>query len=284
MNHVRRANHRAQWIREGLSHVVILIVAAMFIIPLLVMVITSLKTTADLFVVPFHWIPHPFAWKNYVRALTEWPFATYFLNSIKYTAFTLLGDLASCSVVGYAFVRYRSPLTDRLFYIVLALLLMPYVVLLVPEFIMFSWVHWVGTYLPLIVPAFFAQSSFLIFLFRQFFRTLPQEVFEAAAVDGSGALRTFLFIAVPMAIPAFATATVFSFAFTWGNFLGPVIYLSQNSSYPVSVGLADFTAKYAITPWNLLMAAAVVSIIPSVIVFFVLQKRIGGGFALTGIT
>ncbi|MCL4521275.1 MAG: carbohydrate ABC transporter permease [Firmicutes bacterium] len=259
-------------------------VAVVFVIPMLVMVITSLKDVADIYVVPFRWIPHPFVWMNYVHALTQQPFGIYFLNSLKYTSLSLVGDLISCSIVGYAFVRYRSPFTDRLFYIVLALLLMPYVVLMVPQFILFSWMHWVGTYLPLIIPTFFAQSSFLIFLFRQFFRTLPTEVFEAAAVDGSGPLRTFLAIAVPMAIPAFSTATVFSFAFTWGNFLGPVVYLTQNNSYPVSVGLADFSAKFTIMPWNLLMAASVVSILPSVLVFFLLQKRIGGGFALGGIT
>lgn len=271
------------------KHVVIgrllvtLLVAALFAVPLWVMVATSVKNFASIYTVPFQWIPRTWVWGNYVRALTESPFGLYFINSTRYSAISLIGDLASCSLVGYAFVRYRSPMSDRLFNIVLALLLMPYIVLIVPQFIMFSWLHWDGTYLPLIVPQFFAQSSFLIFLFRQFFRTMPFEVFDAAAVDGAGALRTFISVVLPMSVPVFSTATVFSFTFTWGNFIGPVVFLNDNSSYPVSIGLADFSAKYTVMPWNLLMAASIVAILPCILLFYGLQRKLSGGVAITGI-
>lgn len=270
-------------IGRGLGAAATALVGVVFLIPLLFLVITSLKSINQVYAVPFQWIPHPFEWSNFRAVFTQQPFGAYLWNSTRYAAIGLVGDLLSCSLTGYAFVRYRSAMSDRLFYVVLALLLMPYAVLVIPEFIMFSWVHWDGTYLPLIVPMFFAQSSFLIFMFRQFFRQLPSDVFDAAQIDGCGSLRTFFSIVAPMSGPAFATAIVFSFAFTWGNFLGPVVFINQDSAFPVAVGLANFTAKYALTPWNTLMAASIISILPSVIVFFLLQRRISGGFALGGI-
>jgi multiple sugar transport system permease protein len=270
-------------IGRGLGTLATALVGLLFIIPLLFLVITSLKSIGQVYALPFQWIPHPFEWSNFLDVFRQQPFGAYLWNSTRYASIGLLGDLLSCSLTGYAFVRYRSRMSDRLFYVVLALLLMPYAVLVVPEFIMFSWVHWDGTYLPLIVPMFFAQSSFLIFMFRQFFRQLPPDVFDAAQIDGCSPLRTFFSIVVPMSGPAFATAIVFSFAFTWGNFLGPVVFINQDNAFPVSVGLANFTAKYTLTPWNTLMAASIISILPSVIVFFLLQRRISGGFALGGI-
>ncbi len=273
----------SRWASRSLSSTLTVLVGAIFLVPLLFLVITSLKTTGQVYTVPFQWIPRPFDWSNFRAVFTQQPFGDYLWNSTRYATIGLVGDLLSCSLTGYAFVRYRSAMSDRLFYVVLALMLMPYAVLVIPEFIMFGWIHWDGTYLPLIVPMFFAQSSFLIFMFRQFFRQLPAEVFDAAQIDGCGPIRTFFSIVAPMSGPAFATAIVFSFAFTWGNFLGPLVFINQNSAFPVSVGLANFTAKYSLTPWNTLMAASIISILPSVIVFFALQRRISGGFALGGI-
>ncbi len=273
----------SRMVGRGLGALATALIGVIFLIPLLFLVITSLKSISQVYTVPFAWIPHPFEWSNFRSVFTQQPFGAYLWNSTRYATIGLVGDLLSCSLTGYAFVRYRTAMSDRLFYVVLALLLMPYAVLVIPEFIMFSWVHWDGTYLPLIVPMFFAQSSFLIFMFRQFFRQLPPDVFDAAQIDGSGPLRTFFSIVAPMSGPAFATAIVFSFAFTWGNFLGPVVFINQDNAFPVAVGLANFTAKYSLTPWNTLMAASIISILPSVVVFFLLQRRISGGFALGGI-
>lgn len=273
----------ASTIRTLLTNVLVVMVGLIFIMPIVVMASTALKSIAQVLVVPFRWIPHPIMWLNFVKALTEQPFNLYFANSTMYSALALIGELLSCSIVAYAFVRFPSKWSKRMFNVVLFLLLMPYPVIIIPQFIMFSRIHWVGTYLPLIVPTFFAQSSFLVFLFRQFFQGIPQELFDAAEVDGAGPLRTFYRIVVPISGSVFATAAIFSFTYHWNDFLGPLVYLNQNQNYTVSLGLANFSSQYSLLPWNDLMAASIASVLPTLIIFFSLQRYFKNSMVISGI-
>ena len=222
-------------------HVVLIVVAVAFMLPFAWMVISSLKETPKIFSIPIQWIPNPVVWQNYTEVLDYpgFPFWRFLGNSIFYAGLTTLGTVLSCAAVGYGFARFRFPGRDLLFTLTLATLMIPSIVTFIPTFLLFKWFGLLGTYAPLILPRFFGDA-FFIFMMRQFYMGLPNELADAARVDGANDWRIFWQIMLPLVRPALLVMAVFTFLWTWHEFFGPLIYLNDNDLYPLSLGLFAF--------------------------------------------
>lgn len=261
----------------------LVIAGALFIMaPVLWMLSTSLKTYPQTLVFPPQWIPTSFHWDNYPNALTFLPFATYFKNTILVTGTIMIGEVLTNSFVAYGFARLRGPGRNWLFVLVLSTMLVPFPVIMIPQYILFQHLHWIDTFLPLIVPPWFG-SAFLIFLMRQFYLTIPRELDDAAEIDGCGYLGIWRRIMLPLAKPALATVAIFSFTYNWNDYLAPLIYLNSQSNYTLALGLANFIGRYSVTPWNLLMAASLVTVLPCVLLFFFAQRFFIQGIVVSGV-
>jgi ABC-type glycerol-3-phosphate transport system permease component len=255
--------------------------ALLFLLPLFWMISSSLKPDYQVLEYPPRWLPDPVRWANYAEALTYLPFGRYTLNTLVIASMTIFGHLLSCTLVAYAFARLRAPGKDLLFLLLLATMMLPYPVTMIPIYIGFESVGWVNTFLPLIVPAFFG-SPFYIFLMRQFFLTLPVELEDAARVDGANTLQIIWHVILPISKPALATVAIFTFQASWNDFLGPLIYLHDQTKYTVSLGLSFFRSSYDVR-WAYLMAASLVTMLPVIILFFLAQRLFIEGITLTGI-
>ena len=253
---------------------------AIFFMPFAWLVSTSLKPMPQIFKFPPEWIPRPFIWGNYPKALTMIPFFTYLKNSCIIAFTTVFGTLISCSMVGYSFARIKWPGRDIFFIILVATLMIPFPVTMIPLFIVFKTLRWLNTFKPLIIPAFFG-SAFLIFLIRQFFMTIPMELSDAARIDGCTEFGIYWKIILPLSKPALAVVAIFEFLFAWNDFLGPLIYLNKQTKYTLAIGLQQFQGAHA-TEWPLLMAATTVVVTPIIILFFFTQRYFIEGITLTG--
>ncbi len=255
--------------------------ALVMLLPFLWLVSTSLKEQRQIFVYPPQWIPDPIRWQNYPEALTSLPFARYTLNTLIITSLTMIGVLLTSSLCAYGFARLRFPGRDLIFMVLLSTLMLPYAVIMIPQYIMFKYLGWIDTYLPLVVPFWFGGGIFNVFLLRQFFRTIPADLTEAARIDGASELRIYWRIMLPLAGPALAVVAIFTFINTWNDFLGPLIYLSSQTKYTMALGLASFKGLYA-TQWHYLMAASTVMVIPIIVLFFLAQRYFVQGIVMTG--
>ncbi len=270
-----------QTIRESLYFAIVWIAAALLLIPLVWMVTSSLKTDKALFETPFWSIPSPVRWDNYARAFQSLPILLYSRNTLIITALSILGYLTSGSLVAYAFSRVRWPGRDVWFVILLATMMLPLQVTIVPLFVIFRNLHWIDTYYPLIVPAYLTGWPFFIFLLRQFFLSIPQDLSEAARVDGAGHFLIYRMIVLPLSKPALATVAIFAFLGHWNDFFGPLIYLSDDSKFTLALGLMSFLSKHP-NEWSLLMAVSVMMLLPTLVVFFFCQRYFVEGITLTG--
>jgi len=267
-------------ISVGLIYIILLLGAMLIFFPFAWTISTSLKTEQQTLEYPPTWIPDPVQWENYPEALTARPFGRYYLNTAYITVLSVIGQVMSSAIVAYGFARFRFPGRGLLFLIVLSTLMIPFHMLIIPRFILFKYLNWLDTFLPLIVPNFFG-GAFSIFLLRQYFLTIPLDLDEAAKMDGASAFQIFLRIILPLARPALGAVAVFEFISTWNDFLGPLIYLTSDRLYTVSLGLAAFRNDY-FTEWHLFMAASAVAMVPPLLVFFLAQKYFISGVALTG--
>jgi multiple sugar transport system permease protein len=267
--------------RFGL-HVILIAGSLLFLLPFIWAVSTSLKPEGDVFAFPPQFIPETIQWQNYPDAMTAVPFGRYALNTLGLAAARIIGNLLSCSLVAFAFARLRWKGRDTLFFVVLATMMIPAEATLIPQYLIFAEIGWVNTYLPLTVPAFFAEGAFYVFLLRQFFLTLPRDLDDAARVDGAGYFQVYWRIILPLSKPALVTIAIFTFQNSWNAFFGPLIYLQDRSLYTVSLGLSRFQEEFY-TEWTLLMAAAVTIMIPTILVFFLLQRRFVQGMTFTGL-
>jgi multiple sugar transport system permease protein len=263
------------------KHSVLIILSAMFALPLLWMVGTSFKTAQQALTLPVVWFPHPFEWRNYPQLFSALPYFRFFLNTFVYAAVTIVGVCISSSLVAYGFSRLRWPGRNAIFYVMLMTLILPFVCTLIPLFILYKHLGWIGGYLPLEVPTFFGSSVFSTFLLRQFFMTIPQSLSEAARIDGANEFYIYSRVILPLAKPAMATVILFQFIYCWNDYLGPLIYISNQNDYPLSLGLALILGDYT-TNWAWVMAGATAATAPIVILFFFTQRTFIQGITLTG--
>lgn len=271
--------------RAGVAHFFVyalLVAGAVFVLlPLYWMVSSSLKTNMHVFDYPPLWIPQPVEWGNYPALLSYMPFLTFAKNTLIIEAFVITGTLLSSSLAAYSFARLTWPGRDVVFVILLSVLMLPTFSTLVPSFILWQHLHAIDTFLPLIVPAWFG-NSFFIFLLRQFFRSIPRDLEEAARIDGASILRTFISIVLPLAKPALAVVAIFAFMGVWNDFLGPLIYLNSTDNLTLAVGLNLFLTTNG-TRWELLMAASSIVVVPMIVIFFIFQRYFIEGIVLTGV-
>ncbi|TMR22866.1 carbohydrate ABC transporter permease [Nonomuraea turkmeniaca] len=273
---------RIRRIRRSGAYVLLIISSAVFLLPFLWMLTTSLKSDADNLAFPPQWFPDSFHFENYVKGWTgSLPFNTFLLNTIVITALSMTGNLISCILPAYAFARLRARAAGIMFTALLATMMIPREITLVPKFIMFSKLGWVDTYLPLIVPEFFGVALY-IFLLRQFFTTIPQELIDAARIDGASELRILWSVMLPLARPAIAAICLFSFVGNWNQYLENTLYLRSMEKITLAQGLGMFSGQY-VTQYNQMMAVALLSMLPILIVFFLAQKTFIRGVTLTGI-
>jgi multiple sugar transport system permease protein len=269
--------------RAGLvvAFLVVLILATGFVVPLYWMLITSFKSVQEVYHLPPIWWPKHFLFHNYPDALDVFPFTRYAKNTLKITIPVTIGTTISSSFVAYGFSRLRWWGRDVVFYLVLATLMIPTWVTLVPLNILFNRIGWVDTNKPLIVPAFFGDP-FSIFLLRQFFLRQPQDLVDAARIDGASHFRIFFQIIIPLARPALAVVALFAFINSWTDFFNPLIYLSNPEKYTLQIGLYNFFAQHFVN-WPGFMAASIVVLAPVVILFFLTQKSFIEGITFTGL-
>jgi multiple sugar transport system permease protein len=251
--------------------------------PLGWMLSTSLKTRLESIQIPPSVFPDVPQWQNYSDALVKVaPFGRYFVNTMFYACMVMIGEVLSCSFVAYGFARLRAPGKNFLFVLVLATMLLPGWVTLIPQYMIYARLHWLNSYTPLILPHFFG-SAYLIFLLRQFYRGLPKDYEEAALIDGANYLRIWARIILPLSLPAIGAVAILSFMFHYQDYNGPLIYINDQLKYPLSLGLQQFQAPFGGTAFNLLMAASLASIIPPIIVFFVAQRYFIQGIVVSGV-
>ena len=268
-------------LRRSILYIVIAVLSVLFAAPLVLMLSTALKSSTDVVGFPPRIIPHPFVWKNYPDALTAVPFLLYVRNTILVVGLNVIGVTASSSFVAYGFSRIVWPGRNALFVLVLATMMLPYQVLAIPLYIVFRHLGWINTFYPLIVPAFFGDA-FSIFLLRQFFMGIPNDLSDAAEIDGANELYTFARIILPLTKPALMTVALFQFLYSWNDFFAPLLYLNNQKLYTLSLGLQQYQNSHS-TNWPQLMAASTVITIPVIVLFFFTQKTFIQGITLTGL-
>jgi multiple sugar transport system permease protein len=271
--------HSALWhVGAGVALVVVLY-------PVLWMLGTSFKPAVEVVSSIRPWPQHA-TLKNYPDGWTANPnvtFGRFFANSIIVAAGAVLGNLVGCSLTAFAFARLRFRLRRVLFGVMVATILLPYHVLIVPQYVIFKQLGWINTFLPLIVPHFLATEAFFVFLMVQFMRGIPRELDEAASLDGCGALRTYWLIILPLARPALITTTIFSFIWSWNDFFTPLVYLNDTTKFTVPVGLSLFVDSSGGTSYGPMMAMSMLALVPVLLFFLAFQRLLVEGVATTGL-
>jgi ABC-type glycerol-3-phosphate transport system permease component len=280
-----RAGYSARLLASSFTrHLVLIVFSVVFSLPFIGLVATSLKTEKQIqdFGSFFNlfW-PHPVRWANYTDVFRIVPFADYIANTAYVTALSVIGIAISCSCAAYAFSRLRWPGRDFCFVLMMATMMLPAQVTLVPTFLIFSHLGWVNSFKPLYLPSFFG-SAFYIFLLRQFFLTIPKDLEEAAEMDGCGYGRLFLQILIPLLKPALLAVVIFQFLASWNDFVGPLVYLNRADLLTLSVGIQAFHSLHG-SQWPLLLAASTMMTLPVLLLFFAAQRYFIEGITLTGL-
>jgi len=279
---MRAKLRNAEWRWSAGTFVLLIVGAFVMALPFLWLLSSSLKLERMIFIFPPQWIPNPIRFENYIDALTYKPFGTYIANTLWIVLLNEIAIVGSASLCAYGFARIRFPGRDAWFGIVLATMMVPYFVLMIPQFVIFSRLGWSDSYLPLTVPFFFGGGAFNIFLLRQFFRTLPPELADAARIDGCDELGIYWRIFIPLAKPALITVGIFTFLNGWNDFIGPLLYINSPDKFTVAIGLATFRSIMR-TRWDLLMAASTAMILPVLVLFFFAQRYFIQGIVLSGL-
>ena len=273
------------WIRRiqiVLSYTLLLAGAFVLMVPFFWMITTSLKTLDEVQTWPVVWIPGHWMFSNYIDVFNEIPFARFLSNSVILSAGGIIGSLVSSSISGFGFARLRFPGRNILFFVMLTTLMLPAWVVIVPHFMMFNAVGWLDTFLPIIVPSFFG-NAFYIFLFRQYFMGIPRELEDAARIDGCNTFQIFMQIFIPMSKPIIATVAIFAFFYYWNDLLYPLVYLRSQLNFPVSLGMRMFQSAHAVVDYPRLMATAMMTLLPCIVLFFSFQRLYIQGVVITGV-
>ncbi len=265
------------------THAVLIAGSVVFLFPLIWMISTSLKPLGQTMRMPPEWIPDPVMWANYAKAVNYVPFLHYAQNTLIIAILATLGTVVSSSIVAYGFSRIEWKGRDKVFLILLATMMIPFPVTMVPMYSVFRELHWIGTFRPLWVPAWLGASAFSVFLLRQFFLTIPRDFSDAACIDGCTEFGTLWRVILPLSRPALAVVALFHFLYCWNDFMGPLIYLIDQKNFTLALGLQFFQSMQGGTPWNLLMAASTLVVAPIVVLFFFAQKTFIEGITMSGL-
>lgn len=265
--------------RQIIIFTVLALGSVLFLLPLWWMIATSLKSMQEIAQYPPTFIPQEFHLDNYLRTWAAAPFTQYTLNTLLLSFFAVTGNVIVNSFVAYGFARIRFRGKKVWFSILLATMMIPGFVTLIPQYVMFSKLHLVGTYYPLIIPQFLG-SAFYIFMLRQFYLSIPRELSEAAKIDGASHFYTWLRVIIPLSKPALATIAILAFNGAWNDFLGPLLYVNDESLYTLQIGLQSFRGSVQ-TQWNYLMAGSVLVLLPVIVLFFIFQRYFIEGMNLT---
>lgn len=266
--------------KKMLSYVLMTVIGIILLIPLLWMVFTSLKPMEEIVRYPPTFFPEKIVWENYLDTIAAFPFWRYARNTLFITVLVVIGNVLSNSFIAYGFVKLDFPGKKLMFALVLSTMMIPGFVTMIPQYVLFSKIGWVGTYLPLIVPSFFG-NAFNIFLMRQFYLSINNELIEAAEIDGANHLYIWSHLMLPLTKPALITIAINSFNAAWNDFLGPLLYIQDQEKYTLQIGLQVFQNQ-ATTQWNYLMAGATLVLIPTILLFFFAQRYFIEGMDLTG--
>ncbi|HAQ0790184.1 TPA: carbohydrate ABC transporter permease [Enterococcus faecium] len=266
--------------KKILSYVLMTVIGIILIIPLLWMVFTSLKPMEEIVRYPPTFFPEKIVWENYLDTIAAFPFWRYARNTLFITVLVVIGNVLSNSFIAYGFAKLDFPGKKLMLALVLSTMMIPGFVTMIPQYVLFSKIGWVGTYLPLIVPSFFG-NAFNIFLMRQFYLSINNELIEAAEIDGANHLYIWSHLMLPLTKPALITIAINSFNAAWNDFLGPLLYIQDQEKYTLQIGLQVFQNQ-ATTQWNYLMAGATLVLIPTILLFFFAQRYFIEGMDLTG--
>lgn len=276
---------RRERVGAFIRYVLLIAVGIFMLYPLLWLVGASFKTNSEIYT-KIGFIPNSIDFGSYVKGWntsTEYTFATYFLNSAKIVIPKIICTVVSCVLVAYGFARFNFTGKKLLFSVLIVSMMLPQIVLRVPQYIMFKSINWLDSYFPLIIPSAFAYDAFFVFLLVQFLRGIPQDMEEAAIIDGCSPLQLLWHIVVPLLKPAIISCIVFQFIWTMNDFMGPLIYLSSVEKYPVSLALRMSIGANEEVEWAPIIAISVVALLPSIIVFFAAQKHFVQGISTSGI-
>jgi multiple sugar transport system permease protein len=267
------------------KHGLLLLIGVFFILPLVWMLTTSVKTPDQVVKVPIQWVPDPVYLQNYPNAFVRdpnQPLLVYIWNTVFIAVLCVIGALISNTLVAYGFSRLRWPGRDVVFMFVIATLLIPFAVTMVPLYLLWNFLGQTNTYYPLIVPAWLA-SPFSIFLLRQFFMGLPQELSESARIDGASELQILWSVIVPLSRPALAVVALFTFIGTWNDFTGPLIFLRDKMMFTIALGLRNMQNAYGLSNFGEIMAASTIATLPIILIFFFTQRTFIQGITFSGI-
>ena len=268
---------------DWFSYATLVFGGIIIMIPFFWMITTALKAQGNLYLYPPQWIPNPVMWSNFREVWEEVPFATFTKNTAIIVALVMIGTLLSCSFSAYGFARLRAPGRDVIFIAILATMMLPSAVTLVPLYIFFNELGWINSILPLVVPSFFG-APFYIFLLRQFYLSIPKDIEESGRMDGASAFRIWWDLMLPLTKPALATVAVFTFFATYNDFWGPLIYLNDESKQTIAVGLSYFTGSKNVGPqMHLLMAMTLMATIPTLVMFIFAQRYFVQSIVTSGI-
>ncbi len=275
-------NTSARRVRNLLVLAVLILAGVAFLAPFAWMISTSLKPLPETMSLPPEWIPSTFQWRNYPDAIEAMGyFWRYTGNTVFLCLLTVVGTVASSSLAAYGFSRIDWPGRDKVFLVLLATMMIPFPVVMVPIYGLFKAAGLIGTFAPLWVPSFLA-GAFNVFLLRQFFLTLPRDMSEAARLDGCSEFQIFWRIILPLSKPALLVVALFQFMATWNDFLGPLIFLTEQKQFTLALGLQSFQSQLGGTPWHHLMAASTLVVLPVMVLFFLAQRAFVEGIATTG--
>lgn len=275
----RRGNRRT--FKRVVSRVLLIFMSGVFLVPLYWMVATALKSNLDLAAYPPTLWPKSPQWGNFAEAVTAIPFWLFLQNTLIIAALTVVGSVVSNPLIAYGFSRIRWPGRDAIFIVVIATVFIPFPVLIIALFDIFARLGWVNTYLPLVVPMFFGQA-FWIFLMRQFLMQIPHDISDAARIDGANEFQILTLVVMPLALPAVGVIGIFAAIHAWNDFLGPLIFLQQESKYTLAIGLTFFQSQYDVR-FNLLMAASTLVVLPVIVIFLLFQRAFIEGITLGGV-
>jgi ABC-type glycerol-3-phosphate transport system permease component len=277
-----------EWVAEIIKYTVLIILAVSFVMPFYWMFSSALKNDAQVYVAPPIWFPSPAFWNNFSDAWTSQPFTHYMMNTLfLYAIPYTIGAVFSSAIVAYGFSRIQWKWRDTLFYLCLATMMVPFQVQMVPLFMIFKQFHWINTFLPLVVPAFFG-SPYYIFMLRQFFRTIPSELSDAARIDGASEFDILWRIMLPLSRPALTVVALLAFIGAWNDYLGPLIYVHDQNKFVLALGVESLRRTFTFNStvanaYPYLMAVSTLVVLPIIIIFFFGQRVFIEGISMTGI-